>query len=118
MKGEDRKQIFEAATEVFKVLGSYHNEKVYQNALFMELGDVFARTEEVIPIMYKTCYVGFQRVDLAWKQYIVEIKTLNNVTRKEYGQCYRYARSTAKTVVLLNFSPEGVSMEVFVPAKT
>ncbi len=110
---EDRLIVQSAAYSVFEALGPWHTEKVYQNALRVELGDVLAQVEETVPIFYKDIYVGFQRLDLTWKNHVIEVKTLNAITRKECGQCDRYRRTTKKSVALINFTPKGPVLEFF-----
>ena len=111
MRQEDRKKILDAARAVFEELGSYHSEKTYQNALVVELGS--GVTEEVVPILYKGIFVGHQRIDVRWKGHVIEVKSIAMVSRKERGQCNRYARSLRQAVALVNFAPEGPSIEIF-----
>lgn len=115
MDVNDAETIRKAVQEVFKELGPHHNEKVYQNALRVELGDPTVQTEETHPVFYKGNWVGSVRLDLTWKNYVIEVKALKQLFAKDYGQCYRYARCMQRRVILVNFAPEKPLVEFFEP---
>ena len=105
--------LHQAAEAVFGALGPYHSEKTYQSALAVELRPDDVTVENTLPIYYKTQYVGFHRIDLSWKSYIVEVKAVRFLGRKEVGQAERYARMCKRPTALVNFSPTGVEMRTF-----
>ncbi len=113
MGPEDKDVVTTAAQAVYDALGPWHTEKVYQNALRIELGDVATQVEVSVPIHYKNVFVGLARLDLTWKNHIIEVKTVPSTTRKERGQCGRYQRLTGKSVVLVTFGPSGPVIEYF-----
>ena len=113
MSPDDVETLKQAAETVFAWMGPYHTERTYQNALQLELGEGTTTKEEVFPITYKYKYVGFQRIDLTWQGHILEIKSIAAISKRERGQCERYLRTIRRDVALINFSPDGVQLEVF-----
>ena len=113
MTPENLEILTQACDAVFQWLGPHHSEKTYQNALRVELGDPSISSEEMVPIFYKNIYVGFQRIDLSWKNIIIEIKAVIATGQRERGQCLRYRKITGRPVVLVNFSPDGMNLQVF-----
>ena len=92
MTPEDADVLRKAAETVFAWMGPYHSEKTYQNALQIELGDGNTTKEEVFPVTYKYKYVGFQRIDMTWRGYIIEIKAIASISEKGRGN----AKSTSE----------------------
>lgn len=108
---DDTVRLHQAAETVWEELGPYHSEKTYQNALALELKPDRVTSENTLPIYYKNQYVGFHRIDLYWKTYILEIKTVRALGRKEMGQAERYARTCKRPTALVNFSPTGIEVK-------
>jgi len=100
-------QILGSAVEVHKQLGSGFLEKVYENALCVELR---ARTVESvaqpeIPVAYKTIVVGTYFADLLVANAVIcEIKALSDLTTVHQSQLLHYLKATGFRVgLLLNF---------------
>ena len=100
-------KILGAAVEVHKQLGSGFLEKVYENALCVELRArrvEFAAQPE-IPVVYKTIVVGTYFADLLVASVVIcEIKALSDLTTVHQSQLLHYLKATGFRVgLLLNF---------------
>lgn len=105
--------VIEAAKEVFTELGSGHSETLYEAALDLELtlrgfGPI---TRQVpCPIAYKGFTLGTGYIDLLINDdgFVIEIKAINKVTRKDEQQLRKYLAGTGfERGVLVNFNPSG-----------
>lgn len=106
-----KEAIKEAAAEVFKDLGSWHSEIVYQTALQVELGirDIRpVRTEVPCPIFYKTQMVGIGYIDILIDNIlVVELKAVARLNVRDEMQLRKYLISTSiRDGLLINF-PQG-----------
>ena len=82
---------------IFTELGSGHRECIYQNALAIELRNEghHVDTECVIPIMYKTHYVGNIRCDIIVdRETVIECKMISKLGEKERYQIQQYLRTS------------------------
>jgi GxxExxY protein len=109
--GTDLKQLTEviigSAFAVLNELGNGLQEKVYENALCVELtsrGLRFAQQRR-FPVFYKKVQVGMFIPDLLVEdQVIVDLKTIEQITDQEAGQVLNYLRITKlRLALILNF---------------
>ena len=85
-------------------LGSGFLEKVYENALAIELRKTGLKAEQqsAIQVHYEGIVVGDFLADLLVEDsIIVELKTARNLDDIHYAQCLNYLRATGLTVCLL-----------------
>ena len=96
-----------AVFEVNKVLGPGFLEKVYENALLMELQSIGLKVEKQVPVRvyYKGQVAGEYFVDLLVEErVIVELKTVENITKVHEAQILNYLKATGlHTGLLVNF---------------
>lgn len=96
-----------AVYEVNRVLGAGFLEKVYENALLMELNrrGVKAQSQVPIKVSYKGDMVGEYFADiLVEDQVIVELKTVERIERIHEAQVLNYLKATGlKVGLLVNF---------------
>ena len=103
--------------QVSNVLGPGFLEKVYENALAVELGQVGLEVEQQhrIEVRYKTVLVGDFVADLLVDGcVIVEIKAVKTLDDIHTAQCVNYLKATGLQVCLLvNFgSPKATVKRV------
>ena len=107
------KEIIGAAFEVHNTLGSGFLEKVYQNALMVELKlrKIGAEAEKPITVHYRGEMVGNYIADIVVEdKIIVEIKAIKALSEIHEVQLVNYLTATGIEVgLLLNF---GKSVEV------
>ncbi len=106
--GEDQtRQIIGCAMEVMNVLGHGFLEKVYENALCVEmrLQGVSYRQQPRYDVLYKSKRVGEYIPDLiVLDSIVVDTKTIDAITDHEIGQVLNYLKITGLRVALiLNF---------------
>lgn len=93
--------------EVYNTLGSGFLEKVYENALVVELkgSGVVVRQQESIEVLYKKSVVGQYVCDLLVdNKVIVEIKAVRFMQAEHEAQILNYLKATGVEVgLLLNF---------------
>ncbi len=96
-----------AVFEVNKVLGPGFLEKVYENALLLELKNRGLEAESQVPIkvVYKNNVVGEYVADiLVEKEVIVELKATERIEKIHEAQLLNYLRATGTQVgLLVNF---------------
>ena len=96
-----------AVFEVNKILGPGFLEKVYENALLIELKNRGLKTESQVPItvLYKDNVVGEYLADLLVEdKVIVELKTVENLDKNHEAQLLNYLKATGLHVgLLVNF---------------
>ncbi len=99
-----------ACFEVYKKLGSFHKETVYQKALALELvkRGVKFETEKDIPVIYDGQRVGSYRADFVIENSIIlETKaTKFNLTSFEKQLFYYLAGTNYKVGFLVNFGTD------------
>ena len=101
-----------AAMEVHRVLGPGFLEKVYQEAMQLELSALRIpfEAEKPIGIEFKgQCLTQKYYADLVcFEQIIVEMKALKQLSGKEDAQLLNYVRATGfKVGLLINFGSHG-----------
>ncbi len=97
-----------AVFEINRVLGAGFLEKVYQNALMVELKDRGLKAESQVPIKvhYKDNVVGEYIADiLVEERVIVELKTVESLNRIHEAQLLNYLKATGIQLgLLVNFT--------------
>ena len=101
------KRVVGAAMEVLNELGSGFLEKVYENALAIELqrrGLTVERQAE-LPVRYKGQEIGVYIADIIVDDsVIIELKCVKAVRREHLAQCLNYLAITRMNLcLLLNF---------------
>ena len=109
------REIIGAAYEVHRELGGGFLEKVYENALALELA---ARGLEIkkqgsIAVRYKGTIVGDYVCDLLVNDVVLcEIKALETLAAAHHAQLLNYLRATGTKVgLLINFGPRRVDIK-------
>jgi len=96
-----------AIFEVTRILGPGFLEKVYENALLMELKarGIKAVAQHPINVKYKDQIVGEYFADLLVEdQVIIELKTVDKIERIHEAQLLNYLKATGiKVGLLVNF---------------
>lgn len=92
---------------VSNTLGCGFLEKIYQNALLIELNHsgLSARPQHPIAVHYKDSVVGEYYADiLVSEQVILELKACHSLTPEHQSQCMNYLKAThLKVCLLINF---------------
>jgi len=103
-------KILKAFYQVYNTLGYGFLEKVYENAMFIELTSMGLQVEKQkhIKVYYKTHEVGEYFADLAVdKSVIVELKAAVCLCEEHEAQLLNYLKATEIEVgMLLNFGKE------------
>ncbi len=96
-----------AIFEVNRILGPGFLEKVYENALMVELKSRGLRATNQTPmsVLYKEKVVGDYFADiLVEDEVIIELKTVDKIEKIHEAQLLNYLKATGKTVgLLVNF---------------
>lgn len=110
LKGETTAQVISAFFEVYNTLGFGFLERVYADALEIELLERGRRVERevMIPIYYKGRRISSQRVDMVVDETVlVEIKSTTALPPDAERQFGNYLRaSTIDVGLLLHFGPK------------
>ena len=114
-----------SADDVHAELGGGLSECIYQSALALALRQrgFLVETEVVIPVTYKSAYVGFLRPDLVIdKRVVIEIKAVQKVADSHVAQTRAYLRwlprappsypplESQELGAVINFGPERVDV--------
>ena len=115
LHGEITEQIIGAAFQVWKILGYGFLEKVYENALMVELKLRGLEVEQQfdINVCYKEVVVGKYAADLfVERKVIVELKAEKEYNSKHDAQLLNYLKGTGIRVGLfLNFGEKKCQFE-------
>lgn len=99
--------IISCGMKVSNVLGAGFLEKVYENALVLELQKAGLKVEQQkkIAITYEGAVVGDYFADvLVNDQVIIEVKALKEIAESHHAQLLNYLKATSKRVgLILNF---------------
>lgn len=99
--------IIGSAFTVSSTLGHGFLEKVYENALTLQLRDAGLHVERQrrLDVYYRDDIVGQYVADLVVEQEVlVEIKAASALTEVHFAQCHNYLRATGLPIcLLLNF---------------
>ena len=108
-------QIVGLAIQVRRELGYGFLEKVYENALMVLLEENNIRAEQQVPIKvnFHGRVIGNYVADILVEDSIIlELKTIDNITKYEKAQTLNYLKATGlKLALILNFGKEGLSHE-------
>ena len=107
--------IIGCAFKVGNTLGCGFLEKVYENAMVMELrkaGLVFEQQEKVA-VFYEGVVIGDYEADLIINgQVIIELKAVRDLNQVHRAQCFNYLRATGlKLCLLINFGNPRVEIK-------
>jgi len=109
-------EIKSACIEIRNVLGTGFLEKVYENALKIELEEKGFGIKQQYPIkvIYKNKIVGDYIADLCIDdKIIIEMKTMNEITSIHKAQLLNYLKATGiKLGILVNFSRDRNTVDV------
>ncbi len=104
------KEIIGAFYAVYNALGYSFLEKVYENALAIELKDKQLRVAQQVPIAvhYRGQMVGEYMADLVVNDLVIlEIKAAKTLAQEHEAQLLNYLKATPYEVgLLLNFGPK------------
>ena len=107
-----------AIFEVNKVLGPGFLEKVYENALLVELKKRGLKAESQVPlkVTYKDEIVGDYFVDIVVEnQVLIELKVVENLQKIHEAQILNYLHTTGITVgLLVNFTYPKAKIKRFI----
>jgi GxxExxY protein len=96
-----------AVFEVHRTLGEGFLEKVYENALLLELRNqgLNAESQVPVPVFYKGIMVGDYLADIVVEdQVILELKTVDELSAVHQAQLLNYLKATGKPLgLLINF---------------
>ncbi len=100
-------QIIAAAYTVHNTLGTGYLEKVYENAMLVELNKrgLQAVSQQPIPVLYESVVVGDFFADLLVEDcIIVELKAIETLHTRHEAQLVNYLTSTGHDIgLLINF---------------
>ena len=104
------KKVINAYYNVQRILGKGLAEKVYENALCIELEEMgipYVRQKE-LPVEYKGHNIGNYIADIVVDEKIVlELKAVNAITQEHVAQTLNYINLThSKVGYILNFSQQ------------
>ena len=107
-----------AVFEVNRVLGAGFLEKVYENALLVELNKQGVKAQSQVPIKvsYKDQVVGDYFADLIVDdRVIVELKTVDRIEKIHEAQVLNYLKATGlKVALIVNFKNTRAEIKRFV----
>jgi GxxExxY protein len=108
-------KIIGCAFKVSNQLGPGFLEKVYENALVLELRKSGLDFEQQVPlkVKYEGIVVGDYNADLLIeKSILVELKAVTTLDKSHYAQCLNYLKATGLTLcLLLNFGTQKVQIK-------
>jgi GxxExxY protein len=108
-------KIIGAAYQVFNQLGFGFLESVYKKAMLIELSkdEVKVEPEKPLKVYYDSQLVGEFYVDLLINSdIIVELKSVENLTKAHEVQLVNYLNGLQKDIgLLINFGPSGVDVK-------
>jgi GxxExxY protein len=111
-------RIRSAAFQVNKQLGSGFLEKVYENALLIELRNVGLNAEAQVPVKvrYKGHEIGEYFADIVVEnEVIIELKAVESLQKSHEAQLLNYLKATGyKVGLLINFTYPKAQIKRFV----
>src|ERR1019366_3763073 len=111
-------RVLNAVFEVSNILGAGFLEKVYERALFMELGirGIRAVAQASFAVTYKGHHVGEYLADILVEDVlVVELKCAERLTNEHTAQCLNYLKASGRTrCLLVNFQKPKVDCKRFV----
>lgn len=107
--------IIGCAFKVGNTLGCGFLEKVYENAMVIELrsAGLVVSQQEKIAVYYEDAVVGDYEADLVINgQIIIELKAVRDLNQVHRAQCFNYLRATRlKLCLLINFGNPRVEVK-------
>jgi GxxExxY protein len=107
-------QIISCAFKVSNVLGCGFLEKVYENAMAIELAEsgLNVETQKQIQVSYRDQIVGDYFIDiLVDNDIILELKAVKAMENIHFAQCQNYLKATGKKLgLVINFGEEKVKV--------
>jgi GxxExxY protein len=114
-------KIMNAAYEVHNCLGPGFLEKIYGEAMALELDSRGHRveTQKKIPVFYKGRQVGLHQLDLVVDgRVILELKAVSEIVSIHKQQAISYLKATGLPLaIVINFGSESVQSERLVNTK-
>ena len=108
-------KIIGAAYKVYKELGFGFLESVYKKAMTIELSkdDLKVEAEKPLKVYYDNQVVGDFFADLFVEEtVVVELKSVENLTKAHEVQLVNYLNGLKKDIgLLINFGPSGVEVK-------
>jgi GxxExxY protein len=102
--------VVQAFYDVYNILGHGFLEKVYENALVLELRErgLKVETQAPIKVLYKGVKIGDYFADLLVEDcLLVELKAVEQLTVEHEAQLLNYLKATSVNLgLLLNFGPK------------
>ena len=112
---EMSKRIMGAAFNVSNSLGCGFLEKVYENALVVELTDSGLQCEQQVPykIYYKQREVGTYVADIVVdRRVLLELKAVDKITAVHRAQAINYLKASGlKLAIIMNFAKPRLEYE-------
>ena len=109
LQAESTNKIINSFFKVYNTLGYGFLEKVYENALVIELkrAEFNVLQQQNIKVFYENQVVGDYFADIIADQVILEIKAAEGLRDENKAQLINYLKATDKEVgLLLNFGSE------------
>jgi len=104
---EETGEILNCSFEVLNEIGHGLHEKIYENALVVELGirDIAYSQQSEYPVLYKSVPVGKYVPNLiTHDKIVVDTKTIDKITEHERGKMLNYLHITGlKVGLIINF---------------
>lgn len=108
-------QIIGCVYAVSNTLGCGFLEKIYQNALLLELNSLglSAKPQHPIAVHYKNTIVGEYFADIVVNNHVIlELKACQSLTPEHQSQCMNYLKAThLKVCLLINFGRPKVDIK-------
>lgn len=108
-------KIIASAYKVYNTLGFGFLEKVYENAMVIELRKNFLTTAQQFPltVFYDEQVVGDFYADLIVEtRVVVELKSVTQLAPRHEAQLVNYLNATKQDVgLLINFGPDGIEVK-------
>ncbi|MFP4069823.1 MAG: GxxExxY protein [Opitutales bacterium] len=100
-------EVISCSFAVLNEIGHGLHEKIYENALVVELGlrDIPYSQQSEYPVLYKTIQVGKFVPDLiTHEKIVVDTKTIDRITQNERGKMLNYLHITGFRIgLIINF---------------
>ena len=111
-------KIIGCAMEVHRELGFGFLEKVYENAMMVQLKKegVEAKQQQGVSVQFSGETVGEYFADILIEdKVIVELKAVDSLIKPHFAQVLNYLKATGMKVgLLLNFGPQGLQHKRFI----
>ena len=113
---EEFYKIKKACIQVRRKLGNGFLEKVYENALVIELGNLSFEIEaqKELVVYYENEVIGKYYADIVVdNKIIIELKTCERITKIHKLQILNYLKATGyKLGIIINFPNESIGFEI------